>query len=156
MNNPVRLLASASFLVAVLGAVSFATLADHNSEASLEKRIAAVGSINVMTEEQAAEAAKIQAEAMAASQADAGPVDGAEIYQSACTACHTAGIAGAPKLGDAGIWGPRVAQGLDVLIEHAINGYQGEGGVMPARGGNASLSDEQVAAAVEYIVEESK
>jgi cytochrome c5 len=78
------------------------------------------------------------------SNANAGAIDGAAIVQANCAMCHAAGLMGAPKIGDAGQWGPRIAQGKDTLINHAINGIR----QMPARGGNASLTNEQVAAAV--------
>ena len=77
--------------------------------------------------------------------------DGKKVYDTACTACHTAGIAGAPKLGDKPAWSPRVAQGANVLYDHAIRGFQGKQGVMPPKGGNASLSDADVKAAVDYM-----
>lgn len=80
---------------------------------------------------------------------------GQETYASACFACHTTGVAGSPKLGDADAWAPRIAQGMEVLNKHAIEGYQGSAGVMPAKGGRMDLSDEAVAAAVAYMVEKS-
>jgi cytochrome c5 len=70
--------------------------------------------------------------------------------------CHGAGIAGAPKLGDKASWAPRIAQGLDTLHTHAIKGYQGKVGMMPAKGGNAGLADADVKAAVGYMVEKAK
>jgi cytochrome c5 len=79
-------------------------------------------------------------------------VDGKGTYQSACFACHGTGAAGAPKLGDKGAWKKRIAQGNATLFDHAINGFKG----MPAKGGNASLSDAAVKAAVEYMVKGSK
>lgn len=82
--------------------------------------------------------------------------EGKKVYDTACFACHATGAANAPKLGDKAEWGPRIAQGMDTLNEHAIKGYQGSKGVMPAKGGRADLSDEAVAAAVAYMVEESK
>ena len=81
---------------------------------------------------------------------------GAAIYQQACVACHATGVAGAPKLGDKAAWAPRIAQGIEVLQQHAINGYQGSTGVMPAKGGRADLSDDAVKAAVEYMVSNSQ
>lgn len=139
--------------VLALTAISVVALADHNSEASLEQRTARVGTINIMTEEEAA-AAKEEADKLAAAAAaDSGPVDGAAVYNSSCLACHDGGIAGAPKTGDAAAWGSRMDQGIDTLIDHAVNGFQGETGVMPARGGNTTLSDEQVAAAVQHMVD---
>lgn len=80
------------------------------------------------------------------------PEDGPATYQAVCTACHGAGIAGAPKTGDAGAWAPRVAQGVDVLYKHSIEGYTGKAGVMPAKGGRADLPDELVKLAVDYMI----
>jgi len=74
-------------------------------------------------------------------------LSGEQVYQSACAVCHAAGIAGAPKLGDAAAWEPRIAQGDDTMYEHAIKGLN----AMPAKGGNMSLSDDAVKAAVDYM-----
>lgn len=82
--------------------------------------------------------------------------DGKGTYDKACMACHAAGVAGAPKLGDKAAWGPRIAQGNDTMYGHAIKGFQGKKGFMPAKGGNASLSDADVKAAVDYMVGQSK
>lgn len=84
------------------------------------------------------------------------PKSGEEVFNLACTACHTAGIAGAPKVGEADAWTARIAQGMEVLNDHAINGYQGSAGIMPAKGGITSLSDDEVIGAVEYMVEKSR
>jgi cytochrome c5 len=84
--------------------------------------------------------------------ASADPRSGSEVYGAVCLACHTTGAAGAPVIGDASSWAPRVEQGMDTLISHAINGYN----AMPAKGGCASCPDEEIAAAVEYLVAESK
>ena len=73
-------------------------------------------------------------------------------FKGACIACHGAGIAGAPKAGDKALWAPRIAQGKPTLYDHAIKGYQGKAGVMPAKGGNAGLADADVKAAVDYMV----
>ena len=82
--------------------------------------------------------------------------DGESIYKGKCSACHGAGIAGAPKLGDKAAWAPRIAQGNAVLTQHAITGFKGKTGVMPAKGGFVSLSDEEIASVVEYMVLQSK
>ncbi len=82
--------------------------------------------------------------------------DGKGTYDKACTACHAAGVAGAPKLGDKAAWKDRIAQGNDTLYTHAIKGYQGKKGMMPAKGGNMSLSDADVKASVDYMVGQSK
>ena len=81
---------------------------------------------------------------------------GQEVYQTGCVACHGAGIAGAPKLGDKGQWAMRIAKGLDTLYTSSVNGVQGSTGVMPAKGGNPALSDAEVRAAVDYMVARSK
>ena len=88
--------------------------------------------------------------------AAAGPVDGAGTYQSACAVCHGAGIAGAPRVGDKAGWAARIAQGSDTLNKHALKGFQGVGGMMPAKGGRLDLSDEAVIAAVNHMVAESR
>jgi len=77
---------------------------------------------------------------------------GEEVYNGACVACHGAGIAGAPKTGDKALWAPRIAQGINVLYEHSIKGFKG----MPAKGGQAALSDDEVKAGVDYQVAKSK
>ncbi len=76
------------------------------------------------------------------------------VYNSACAACHAAGIAGAPVLGDQAAWSARIAQGMDTLNTHAIEGFQGEAGYMPAKGGRTDLTDDQVRAAVQYMVDQ--
>ena len=100
---------------------------------------------------------QVSTEASAAPVAAAGAsVDGKGTYQSACFACHGTGAAGAPKVGDKGAWSARIAQGTAKLYDHAINGFQGKSGFMPAKGGNASLSDDAVKAAVDHMVSASK
>ncbi|HEY9396838.1 MAG TPA: c-type cytochrome [Burkholderiales bacterium] len=109
-----------------------------------------------------AEASAEQA-AAAAAPAPAAPVavaaagdTGEGIYQQACAACHGHGVMGAPKLGDKADWQPRLAQGKDTLYKHAIGGFTGAKGMMPPKGGNASLSDAQVHAAVDYMAGAAK
>jgi len=81
---------------------------------------------------------------------------GKSVYGKTCSMCHAAGVAGAPKPGDKADWGPRIAQGDEVLHKHAIEGFTGEKGMMPARGGGASLSDDEVKAAVDFMVAQSR
>ena len=76
------------------------------------------------------------------------PADGTAAYQTACAACHGAGIAGAPKVGDKAAWGPRIAQGKETLYNHALHGFNGKTGVMPAKGGRADWPDDLVKQAV--------
>ena len=82
--------------------------------------------------------------------------DGEAVYNSGCLACHMTGVAGAPKVGDVEAWAPRIEQGIELLYERAIQGFQGATGVMPAKGGFAHLSDEDVMAAVNYMVSNSQ
>ena len=81
---------------------------------------------------------------------------GQGVYMNFCAPCHASGVAGAPKVGDKAAWTPRLKQGEKTLIEHATQGYQGKSGFMPARGGNAALSDNEVADAVAYMAAQSK
>lgn len=77
---------------------------------------------------------------------------GKDIYVRSCFACHGTGAAGAPKLGDTDSWTSRIAQGMEVMVGHAINGFRGSSGYMPAKGGASTLTDEDVTAAVAYMV----
>ncbi|WP_439330566.1 c-type cytochrome [Melaminivora alkalimesophila] len=90
--------------------------------------------------------------AAAAAAAAGGGELGKSVYEKSCALCHAAGVAGAPKLDDKSDWSPRIAQGKDTLYKHAIEGFTGKKGVMPPRGGAASLSDEEVKAAVDFMV----
>ena len=113
--------------------------------------------------EPAAPAAAAPATAPAAAAAPAAPAaaapvaaaDGKKTFETACIACHGAGVAGAPKFGDKAAWAPRVKQGSALLYEHALKGFQGKAGMMPPKGGS-SASDEEVKAAVDYMVNASK
>lgn len=78
-------------------------------------------------------------------------ISGEKIAQANCAMCHASGLMNAPKIGDAGQWGPRIAQGKDMLVSNAIKGIR----TMPAKGGNTSLTDEEVAAAVIYMANAS-
>jgi cytochrome c5 len=113
------------------------------------ERIKPVGQVVVAAAETKSEPVKIAAASPSAR-------DGQQIYQAACVACHDAGIAGAPKLGDKGQWAKRIAKGVDTLYVSAVNGTQTSAGVMPAKGGNPALSNAEVKAAVDYIVARSK
>jgi cytochrome c5 len=102
----------------------------------------------------AAAAAPATAPAAAAAPAVATADSGKALYNSACIACHGAGIAGAPKIGDKAAWAPRIKQGNAVLYEHALKGFQGKAGVMPPKGGS-SAPDADVKAAVDFMVASS-
>lgn len=84
--------------------------------------------------------------------AQAGSAAGKKVFDSVCTACHGTGVAGAPKFGDKAAWAPRIAQGKDTLYNAALHGLR----AMPPKGGNPSLSDADVKAAVDYMVAAAK
>ena len=92
--------------------------------------------------------AMLGASVLAASASAADLPNGKAIYGATCVACHSSGLLGAPKLGDAAAWGPRIKTGAPALLTSATKGK----GAMPARGGNANLSDAEVQAAVAYMV----
>ena len=81
-------------------------------------------------------------------------LSGEEVYNSACIACHMTGAGGAPLLSDVGAWEARVAQGKPLLVQRAVEGYIGEMGIMPAKGGRLDLSDEEVENAVTYMLDQ--
>jgi len=84
-----------------------------------------------------------------------GSLTGEQVYGQICKTCHEGGLAGAPKTGDKAAWGPRIAQGEKVLVQHAIAGYQGKSGVMPPKGGNADLTDDEVHRAVVFVANQA-
>lgn len=77
---------------------------------------------------------------------------GEKVYKGSCSLCHRIGLSGAPRLGDRKDWTMRFAQGKEILYDRAINGYRGSKGSMPSRGSNAKLSENEVRAAVDYMV----
>jgi cytochrome c5 len=101
-------------------------------------------------------AAQAPAPAAPATAAASAKPDGKKVYDATCVACHGAGIAGAPKFGDKSAWTARIAEGNNTLYAHAIQGFQGKGGVMPPKGGNTTLADADVKAAVDYMVSAAK
>lgn len=91
------------------------------------------------------------ADAMAAAAPAVAAVDGEGVYKKACITCHGTGLAGAPKLGDAADWAPRIAQGEALLFEHATKGFTGKKGMMPPKGGFMTLTDDEIRAAIGYM-----
>lgn len=86
----------------------------------------------------------------------AGDGKGKTVFDATCIACHGTGVAGAPKIGDKAAWKDRVAKGKATLYEHALKGFQGKTGFMPPKGGNGSLSDADVKAAVDFMLSRAK
>lgn len=80
---------------------------------------------------------------------------GKSAYNKVCALCHGVGAAGAPIPGDKADWGPRIEQGMDMLYKHALEGFTGQKGVMPPRGGS-QMTDDEVKAAVDHMVGLSK
>ncbi len=121
------------------------------SEEAVAKRIKPVGAVMVDPNAPAPVAVAVVAVATpgAAAPAAAGgdAAKGKSVYDAACMACHAAGVAGAPKTGDKAAWAPRLNTGKDALYASAIKGK----GAMPPKGGNASLSDADIKAAVDYL-----
>jgi cytochrome c5 len=112
---------------------------------AINERIAPVAKVAVSGQDNSALEPPKQATATA-------DVGGEEVFKQTCQACHGAGVAGAPKYGDAAAWGPRIAKGADTLRKHAIEGFQGQAGFMPPKGGATNLSDKSIANAVDYMV----
>jgi cytochrome c5 len=81
------------------------------------------------------------------------PKDGAQAYEQVCSACHGLGIAGAPKAGDAVAWGPRLAKGKTVLYDHALHGFSGQAGTMPAKGNRLDIPDAIIEQGVDHMIE---
>lgn len=159
------MLIGALALVAVLLAVLATYIYDQNpplpnvnKEALVEHRIAPVGGVYAGDTGRAAmQAAQEAAAKAAASQvAYGGSTDGKTIFDNLCHSCHETGVAGAPKVGDKPEWAPRIAEGAATLLKHALDGFSGKTGVMPPKGGNPALTEEQVKAAVEWMVAQSK
>ncbi|MGF1614084.1 MAG: c-type cytochrome [Gammaproteobacteria bacterium] len=94
---------------------------------------------------------EVEAVAPPATEVAAAEQSGEQIYNTACMACHAAGVAGAPKLDAKDDWATRSEQGFDVLVQHVINGLN----AMPPRGGNPNLGDEDIKRAVEYMLTEA-
>ena len=153
-----------AFLAAVtLGLILFAVYL-HNGQPQTpnpvevkrtDARISPVGEVYAGATGAALQAAAAEAaKAAAASQvAYGGTLDGAVIYDNLCAGCHKSGAGGAPTLTAAGM-GARAGQGKDLLYQHAIEGFQGSAGVMPAKGGNPALTDDQVKATVDWMLEQ--
>jgi cytochrome c5 len=120
-------------------------------QADLADRIRPVGEVNLASDEQGAATPTVitQPEPEPVSTTMSGP----QVYNAACLACHGAGVAGAPVYGDAAAWAGRIAQGTDTLKQHALQGFSGAAGYMPPKGGRMDLSDAEIEAAVDYMIE---
>ena len=122
-------------------------------QAAVRDRIRPFGQVYMPGEE--TEAAAPQVAAAPAAEPVETMLSGPQVYNEACLVCHGSGIGGAPVLNDSAAWEARIAQGADVLYQHAIEGFTGDSGFMPAKGARMDLSDDEVKAAVDYMVEEA-
>lgn len=143
-------------LALILGALylhgSLPTERDPSMARVTEQRIAPEGAVYAGATGAAAQAAAAAAAAAAASQvAYGGTLDGSVIYGQLCAGCHSSGAGGAPTMARAD-WAARLGKGTETLHKHAIEGFQGTAGVMPAKGGNPALTDEQVIATVDWML----
>ncbi|OAN16905.1 cytochrome C [Photobacterium jeanii] len=125
-------------MVAAIAAVSVAgsAMAADMSDEAIAERIKPVGGVYLEGD------APVVA-------ANAGPRDGATVYGTFCIACHGTGVMSAPKLKDAADWAPRLTKGMDVLTDHAVNGFN----AMPAKGSCMDCSDDEIVAAINHMIE---
>ena len=141
-------------VVLVFTAISLTSeVSEYKSEEVVIENIKPVGEVYIAGESEPAEMATSPGAAMTADAGEAAaPKSGDQVYSSSCLACHATGVAGAPKLGDAAAWAPRIAKGMDSLISNAINGIN----AMPPKGLCMTCSSEELQAAVEYMVSNSQ
>lgn len=126
-------------------------ITDPVNQAVVAERIAPVAKVAVAGQDNSALAPVQQAAA-----APAAELGGEEVFNMACLACHGAGVAGAPKMGDKAAWAARIAKGGETLHKHAIEGFQGTAGFMPPKGGRMDLADKSIINAVDFMVAGSK
>ncbi|HEY3809306.1 MAG TPA: c-type cytochrome [Steroidobacteraceae bacterium] len=121
---------------------------------SVLDRVTPVGQEAVAGQDNSALA--IKAPAGAAATALPVPKDGKALFEAVCSVCHGPGLAGAPKAGDKTAWAPRIAEGKPTLYDHALHGYNGKTGAMPAKGGRTDLPDDLIKQGVDYMVSLAK
>lgn len=139
-------------------AVSAKESADDVMDAAIELKDATAESTDaaVETVKEMSSAAVEKSGEMISSVGNDDANQGESIYKSKCIVCHGSGVAGAPKLGDKAEWEARIAQGNAVLFQHAIEGFKGDKGYMPPKGGYMNLGDNDVSLAVQYMVLQAK
>jgi cytochrome c5 len=117
-------------------------------EKLIDQRLAPIGDVQIAGSSSSQATATTPA---SGGNASATAQTGQQIWEGTCSACHQAGVLGAPKIGDKAEWAPHLAKGLKVLEQHALHGFL----QMPAKGGNGSLTDAQVIQALEYMISQS-
>ena len=123
---------------------------DAEYHSSVEERIRPFGRVRLPGEELAP--GEIQVDEVPQAEPVATTMSGPQVFNEACIACHGSGIGGAPTLADGAAWEPRIAQGMDTLYLHALEGYTGSAGYMPPKGARLDLSDDEVNGAVDYML----
>ncbi len=148
--------------VAIVGVVLFifvrnlsdftASTDDSQAEyyASVEERIRPFGRVRLPGDELAP--GEIRVDEVPQAEPVATLLSGPQVFNEACIVCHGTGIGGAPTLADSVAWEPRIAQGMDTLYLHALEGYTGSTGYMPPKGARLDLSDQEVNGAVDYML----
>ena len=139
------------FLARIIGSAAFEDM--QNSNSAILERIQPVGEVRVGDPSEVAAPAATEALQVAAAPpaTSASAKTGDAVYNGACVACHAAGVAGAPKLDDKAAWESRIGQGVDGLVSSVLNGK----GAMPAKGGNPSLSEQEIRNAVDYMLKQA-
>lgn len=139
--NVVKVVKSGRFLAFAMAFVvgsAGATMLPQDSSEDIAKRIAPIGQVRTG-----------DAQAAGSETASSGGArSGDAIYNQFCAACHTSGVLGAPKINDAADWEPRLAQGMDTVLRHAIEGYN----AMPPKGTCGDCSDDEIQAAIDYMI----
>lgn len=135
--------------LSLLAVSAFPVAAMASNADDIQQRVKKVGKLNIG--DAAAPAPAATAPAQSSENAAPAQINGADLYQASCFACHGTGAAGAPILGQADVWAPRIANGEATLIDHAINGLN----AMPPRGGT-TLNDDEIKAVVAYMIESSQ
>ena len=130
-------------MVASLAAVAGIANSEDKAADTVKERIAPVGKVCMSGDACAA---------APAAPASAGPRSGKDVFSTVCTTCHATGLLSAPKFGNAADWGPRAAKGIETLYTHALGGFN----AMPPKGTCANCSDDEIKAAVKYMVDGSK
>lgn len=137
--------------LATLGLTGLTFAQEDASHDAIAKRLAPVGELCLQGQD-CGTSASSTGSSTASSGSGGGDIDGQAIYNAVCMACHDTGVANAPKIGDSEAWSTRLKKGTDTLYSHVINGFN----AMPPKGGDPSLSDAEVKAAVDYLIEASQ
>lgn len=122
-------------------------------QAAVTQRIRPLSRVYLPGEE--ATAGELVAQTAPAAEPVATTLTGPQVYNQACIACHGSGVGGAPVVSNAEAWAPRIDKGMEMLYLHAVEGFSGDAGYMPPKGGRLDLSDQEVQAAVDYMIEEA-